>query len=118
MSWSMSAVVTAVLGMVVVVLSDASLSTAQQPFPRPSFSAEWLAPPVPVRDLFHRPPLGHAPSPGGVPEGHAGREVPPFVLGYAEDDAVGGHHRHFRMTDDVNRAVRQVNAKRLERLGL
>jgi len=33
-------------GMVVVVLSDASLSTAQQPFPRPQFSAEWLAPPV------------------------------------------------------------------------
>jgi 2-oxoglutarate ferredoxin oxidoreductase subunit alpha len=33
-------------GMVVVVLSDASLSTAQQPFPRPAFSPDWLAPPV------------------------------------------------------------------------
>jgi 2-oxoglutarate ferredoxin oxidoreductase subunit alpha len=33
-------------GMVVVVLSDASLSTAQQPFARPTFSADWLAPPV------------------------------------------------------------------------
>jgi 2-oxoglutarate/2-oxoacid ferredoxin oxidoreductase subunit alpha len=33
-------------GMVVVVLSDASLSTAQQPFPRPEFNEEWLAPPV------------------------------------------------------------------------
>ena len=33
-------------GMVVVVLSDASLSTAQQPFPRPVFSEAWLAPPV------------------------------------------------------------------------
>jgi 2-oxoglutarate ferredoxin oxidoreductase subunit alpha len=32
--------------MVVVVLSDASLSTAQQPFARPQFSPEWLAPPV------------------------------------------------------------------------
>jgi 2-oxoglutarate ferredoxin oxidoreductase subunit alpha len=32
--------------MVVVVLSDASLSTAQQPFPRPRFSADWLAPPI------------------------------------------------------------------------
>jgi 2-oxoglutarate/2-oxoacid ferredoxin oxidoreductase subunit alpha len=31
---------------VVVVLSDASLATAQQPFPRPQFDAEWLAPPV------------------------------------------------------------------------
>jgi 2-oxoglutarate ferredoxin oxidoreductase subunit alpha len=31
---------------VVVVLSDASLATAQQPFPRPRFSEQWLAPPV------------------------------------------------------------------------
>ncbi|HEY6957513.1 MAG TPA: 2-oxoacid:acceptor oxidoreductase subunit alpha [Candidatus Limnocylindria bacterium] len=31
---------------VVVVLSDASLATAQQPFPRPKFSEEWLAPPI------------------------------------------------------------------------
>ncbi|MCL4762662.1 MAG: 2-oxoacid:acceptor oxidoreductase subunit alpha [Burkholderiales bacterium] len=31
---------------VVVVLSDASLATAQQPFPRPVFDAQWLAPPV------------------------------------------------------------------------
>jgi len=32
--------------MVVVVLSDASLATAQQPFPRPQFGEAWLAPPV------------------------------------------------------------------------
>ena len=31
---------------VVVVLSDASLATAQQPFPRPRFSEDWLAPPL------------------------------------------------------------------------
>jgi len=31
---------------VVIVLSDGSLATAQQPFPRPSFSEDWLAPPV------------------------------------------------------------------------
>lgn len=30
----------------VVLLSDASLATAQQPFPRPEFSDDWLAPPV------------------------------------------------------------------------
>jgi 2-oxoglutarate ferredoxin oxidoreductase subunit alpha len=39
--------------MVVIVLSDASLATAQQPFPRPVFSEDWLAPPVdqsPVRE--------------------------------------------------------------------
>jgi 2-oxoglutarate ferredoxin oxidoreductase subunit alpha len=32
--------------MVVVVLSDASLATSQQPFPRPVFSESWMAPPV------------------------------------------------------------------------
>jgi 2-oxoglutarate ferredoxin oxidoreductase subunit alpha len=32
--------------MVVVVLSDASLATSQQPFPRPQFSEAWIAPPV------------------------------------------------------------------------
>ena len=32
--------------MVVVVLSDASLATAQQPFVRPEFDPAWLAPPV------------------------------------------------------------------------
>ncbi|MCX8114054.1 MAG: 2-oxoacid:acceptor oxidoreductase subunit alpha [Burkholderiaceae bacterium] len=31
---------------VVVVLSDASLATAQQPFPRPRLSEDWLAPPI------------------------------------------------------------------------
>jgi 2-oxoglutarate ferredoxin oxidoreductase subunit alpha len=32
--------------MVVVVLTDANLATAQQPFPRPHFTDQWLAPPV------------------------------------------------------------------------
>ena len=32
--------------MVVVVLSDAALATAQTPFPRPEFQEAWLAPPV------------------------------------------------------------------------
>ena len=32
--------------MVVIVLSDASLATSQQPFPRPNFSPDWLAPPL------------------------------------------------------------------------
>jgi 2-oxoglutarate ferredoxin oxidoreductase subunit alpha len=32
--------------MVVVVLSDASLATAQTPFTRPTFSEDWLAPPI------------------------------------------------------------------------
>ncbi|HSM20521.1 MAG TPA: 2-oxoacid:acceptor oxidoreductase subunit alpha, partial [Hyphomicrobiales bacterium] len=32
--------------MVVMVLTDASLATAQQPFPRPHFNESWLAPPI------------------------------------------------------------------------
>jgi 2-oxoglutarate ferredoxin oxidoreductase subunit alpha len=32
--------------MVVVVLTDASLATSQQPYPRPQFSEAWLAPPI------------------------------------------------------------------------
>jgi 2-oxoglutarate ferredoxin oxidoreductase subunit alpha len=32
--------------MVVVVLTDANLASAQQPFPRPRFSEDWLAPPI------------------------------------------------------------------------
>ena len=32
--------------MVVVILSDASLATSQQPFPRPAFNEAWLAPPI------------------------------------------------------------------------
>ncbi len=32
--------------MPVIVLSDANLATGQQPFPRPSFSQDWLAPPI------------------------------------------------------------------------
>jgi 2-oxoglutarate ferredoxin oxidoreductase subunit alpha len=31
---------------VVIVLSDANLASAQQPFPRPRFSEDWLAPPI------------------------------------------------------------------------
>ena len=31
---------------VVVVLTDANIATAQQPFPRPKFQREWLAPPI------------------------------------------------------------------------
>lgn len=32
--------------MVVVILSDANLSSSQQPFPRPTFQDSWLAPPL------------------------------------------------------------------------
>jgi 2-oxoglutarate ferredoxin oxidoreductase subunit alpha len=34
----------------VIVLTDASLATAQQPFPRPTMKEEWLAPPIDQSD--------------------------------------------------------------------
>jgi len=43
--------------MVVVVLSDASLATAQALFPRPTFSEDWLAPPVDQSPIPRAPSL-------------------------------------------------------------
>ena len=58
--------------MVVVVLSDASLATAQQPFPRPRFSEDWLAPPVDQSPV----PLGGKPYDWDPVTGIAQRFVP------------------------------------------
>ena len=35
----------------VIVLSDANLATGQQPFPRPKFSRDWVAPPIDQRPV-------------------------------------------------------------------
>lgn len=58
--------------MVVVVLSDASLATAQQPFPRPKFSEHWLAPPVDQSAL----PQGAKPYDWNAVTGLARRFIP------------------------------------------
>jgi 2-oxoglutarate ferredoxin oxidoreductase subunit alpha len=58
--------------MVVVVLSDASLSTAQAPFPRPAFSEDWLAPPLDQSPL----PEGAKPYDWDAVTGIARRFVP------------------------------------------
>ena len=58
--------------MVVVVLSDASLSTAQAPFPRPTFSEDWLAPPLDQSPL----PEGAKPYDWDAVTGIARRFVP------------------------------------------
>ena len=57
---------------VVVVLTDASLATAQQPFPRPAFDAEWLAPPLNQNPL----PEGTAPFDWDARTGRARRLQP------------------------------------------
>src|ERR1022692_4432232 len=58
--------------MVVVVLSDASLATSQQPFPRPQFSEAWLAPPVDQSEV----PEGLKPYDWNATTGLARRFIP------------------------------------------
>lgn len=58
--------------MVVVVLTDASLATSQQPFPRPQFSETWLAPPIDQSAL----PAGALPYDWDATTGLARRFIP------------------------------------------
>jgi 2-oxoglutarate/2-oxoacid ferredoxin oxidoreductase subunit alpha len=58
--------------MVVVVLSDASLGTSQQPFPRPQFSEAWLAPPIDQSEV----PAGAQPYDWNPTTGLARRFIP------------------------------------------
>ncbi len=58
--------------MVVIILSDASLATSQQPFPRPQFSEAWLAPPVDQSEV----PEGLKPYDWNATTGLARRFIP------------------------------------------
>ena len=58
--------------MVVVILSDASLATSQQPFTRPQFSEAWLAPPVDQSEI----PEGQKPYDWNPVTGLARRFIP------------------------------------------
>jgi 2-oxoglutarate/2-oxoacid ferredoxin oxidoreductase subunit alpha len=58
--------------MVVVILSDASLGTSQQAFPRPQFSEAWLAPPIDQSEI----PEGHKPYDWNEKTGLARRFIP------------------------------------------
>jgi 2-oxoglutarate/2-oxoacid ferredoxin oxidoreductase subunit alpha len=58
--------------MVVIVLSDASLGTSQQPFPRPQFSEAWLAPPIDQSEV----PAGAQPYDWNPTTGLARRFIP------------------------------------------
>lgn len=58
--------------MVVVLLSDANLATAQQPFPRPQFNEAWVAPPVDQSDV----PVGKSPYDWDSSTGLLSRFVP------------------------------------------
>jgi len=58
--------------MVVIILSDASLGTSQQPFPRPQFSEAWIAPPVDQSEV----PAGLKPYDWNAETGLARRFIP------------------------------------------
>jgi len=58
--------------MVVVILSDTSLASSQQPFPRPQFSEAWLAPPVDQSEV----PAGAKPYDWNPTTGLARRFIP------------------------------------------
>src|SRR5450631_1291799 len=74
--------------MVVVVLSDTSLASSQQPFPRPQFSEAWLAPPIDQSEV----PAGHKPYDWNPTTGLARRFIPGqpggmhTLTGLAHDD--------------------------------
>ena len=74
--------------MVVVVLSDASLASSQQPFTRPQFSEAWLAPPVDQSEV----PEGGKPYDWNPTTGLARRFIPGqpggmhTLTGLAHDD--------------------------------
>jgi len=72
---------------VVVVLTDANLATAQQPFPRPKFDAEWLSPPpsrIPVPEGL--PPYDWDPRTGRARRFQPGQPGGMFCLtGLAHD---------------------------------
>ncbi len=84
--------------MVVVILSDASLASSQQPFPRPQFSEAWVAPPIDQSQ---------------VPEGlkpydwnRRDRSCPPLHPGPA------GRHAHPDRTRARRREPRRLRARR------
>ena len=58
--------------MVVVVLTDTSLASSQQPFPRPQFSEAWLAPPIDQSEI----PEGLKPYDWDATTGLARRFIP------------------------------------------
>ena len=74
--------------MVVVILSDASLASSQQPFPRPQFNEAWLAPPVDQSEV----PQGLKPYDWSPTTGLARRFIPGqpggmhTLTGLAHDD--------------------------------
>ena len=78
--------------MVVVILSDANLATSQQPFTRPTFDKEWMAPPIDQSAV----PAGAKPYDWDPKTGLARRFIP---------GQPGGMHTLTGLAHDVNSHV-------------
>ena len=99
--------------MVVVILSDTSLASSQQPFPRPQFSEAWLAPPVDQSEI----PPGHKPYDWNPTTGLARRFIPGqpggmhTLTGLAHDDL-----SHVAYDPDTNEASIRARSRKLAAL--
>ncbi|MBM3557752.1 MAG: 2-oxoacid:acceptor oxidoreductase subunit alpha, partial [Alphaproteobacteria bacterium] len=95
--------------MVVVILSDASLATSQQPFPRPQFDEAWLAPPIDQSEV----PAGLKPYQWDAATGIARRLIPGqpggmhTLTGLAHDE-----HSHVAYDPEINQ--RGIRARSLK----
>jgi len=102
-----------VFNMVVVVLTDASLATSQQPYPRPVFSPSWLAPPIDQSPV----PAGAKPYDWDDTTGLARRFIPGqpggmhTVTGLAHDP-----ESHVAYDPDVNQAGMRARSLKLASL--
>ena len=99
--------------MVVVVLSDASLASSQQPFARPQFSEAWLAPPVDQSEV----PEGSKPYDWNPTTGLARRFIPGqpggmhTLTGLAHDDL-----SHVAYDPDINEISIRARSQKLAAL--
>jgi 2-oxoglutarate ferredoxin oxidoreductase subunit alpha len=99
--------------MVVVILSDASLASSQQPFTRPQFSEAWLAPPVDQSEV----PAGSKPYDWNPTTGLARRFIPGqpggmhTLTGLAHDDL-----SHVAYDPDTNETSIRARSRKLAAL--
>jgi len=99
--------------MVVIVLSDASLATAQQPFRRPEFNENWLAPPIDQSAV----PEGAKPYDWDERTGIAPRFIPGqpggmhCLTGLAHD-----RHSHVAYDPDTNEEGLRMRSRKLAAL--
>ncbi len=99
--------------MVVVILSDTSLASSQQPFTRPQFSEAWLAPPVDQSEI----PEGSKPYDWNPTTGLARRFIPGqpggmhTLTGLAHDDL--SHVAYDPDTNEIEHSRAQPQARRV-----